>query len=128
MAESENIMNQLNWELGKIFMEENEEITEWSDKKEVMARICDYFDYMWRFHPNGEFVMEDRLLTEYRTSDCDLVGRSSCGHLEYNNLDEMLLDWIDMLRVNQDILHLNDWSKEISIIEKIKVEQCEEVV
>lgn len=106
--------SKLNWVLGNIFMQQDERIKEWSDKEEVMARICNSFDYMWRFYPNGKFVMEDRLLTAIRRSDCDILGKSSCGHLEYNSLDEMLLDWCDMLKTNKA-----HWEEELAIIENI---------
>ena len=28
-------------------------------------------------------------------------GKDDCGHLEYQNIDEMLIDWLDELKQNE---------------------------
>lgn len=31
----------------------------------------------------------------------DWRGKDDCGHLEYQNIDEMLIDWLDELKQNE---------------------------
>ena len=31
----------------------------------------------------------------------DWRGKDDCGHLEYQNIDEMLIDWLDELEQNE---------------------------
>lgn len=67
--------------------------SQWNDELEAMGRICDDYDYMWRFYSDGRIVVADRLLLDNYETTCDWQGKNTCGHLEFNSLKEMLETW-----------------------------------
>ena len=90
---------------------------EWNDKLEIMGSICDFYDYVWRFYPDGRLVMSDTILHNGDVESCNWVGSNDCGHLEYHSLDEMLLDWLDELKTNESE---EQFTEEIEFIEAMK--------
>ena len=91
--------------------------SEWDDKLEIMGSICDFYDYMWRFYPDGRLVLADTILYSKDVKNCEWKGKVDCGHLEYHSLDDMLSDWLDELKRNDST---KKFDEEISFIEKIK--------
>lgn len=69
---------------------------EWNDKLEAMGSICDFYNYAWRFYPDGRLILSDFL-----NDDCEWRGSNSCGHIEYQSLDDMLKDWLEELEKNE---------------------------
>lgn len=97
--------------------------SEWNDKLEIMGSICDYYDYVWRFYDDGRLVLADRLATDTGDTTCDWIGENSCGHLEYNSLDAMLIDWLDELEKNEgkeqfseEILFIRSMNNMIAVV------------
>lgn len=90
---------------------------EWNDKLEIMGSICDFYDYVWRFYPDGRLVMSDTILHNGDAESCNWVGSNDCGHLEYHSLDEMLLDWLDELKTNESE---EQFTEEVEFIEAMK--------
>lgn len=87
----------------------------WNDKLEILTRICDYYSYLWRFYPDGRLVLQ---MIEENTKDEDTEwkGKDNCGHLEYETLDHMLIDWLNELRKNEGLYKFDE---EIAFIESI---------
>lgn len=65
--------------------------THWNDKLETMGSICDFYEYLWRFFPDGRLVLTS---LDSNDEDCDWKGETYSGHHEYLSLDEMLSDWL----------------------------------
>lgn len=74
--------------------------SEWNEKLEVFTHICDLCDYVFRFYEDGRIVMEDRIL---KNTNCEWKGERTCGHLEYQSIDEMLKDWLDEIKKNETV-------------------------
>lgn len=91
----------------------NHVFSEWNEKLEVLTHICDLYGYLFRFYRDGRIVMEDTILKD---TNCNWIGQNSCGHLEYNSLDEMLIDWLDELKKNEG---KEQFDEEIKFIETI---------
>ena len=88
---------------------------EWNDKLEVMGSICDFYDFVWRFYPDGRLVLTDRLTYEDDpVNSCEWSGKSDESHLKYNDLDHMLLEWAHELTEEQAEL----FQEEIKFIEE----------
>ena len=68
----------------------------WTDELEIMGSICDFYDYSWRFYPDGRLVLTDSI-----NKDVNWRGKNECGHFEYQSLNEMLRDWLDKLTKNE---------------------------
>nr|DAO32065.1 MAG TPA: hypothetical protein [Caudoviricetes sp.] len=85
---------------------------EWNDKLEIMGVICDFYDYSWRFYPDGRLVLSDFL-----NEDSEWRGENDYGHFEYQSLDEMLLDWMDELEKNESE---EKFDEEIEFIKRMK--------
>lgn len=86
----------------EVFMTEdltNHIFSEWNDKLETFTHICDLYEYVFRFYENGRIVMEDRILED---TNCKWKGKSDCGHLEYLSIDDMLIDWLDEIKSNEN--------------------------
>lgn len=79
----------------------------WNDKLEILTRICDYYSYLWRFYPDGRLVLQ---MMEENTQDEDSEwrGKTDCGHLEYETLDHMLVDWLDELKKNEGLYKFDE--------------------
>lgn len=90
---------------------------EWNDKLEIMGSVCEFYDYVWRFYPDGRLVMSDTILHNRDAESCNWIGSNDCGHLEYHSLDEMLLDWLDELKANKS---KERFTEEIEFIEAMK--------
>lgn len=72
----------------------------WNDKLEILTRICDYYSYMFRFYPDGRLVLQ-MINANTKDTDSEWRGKDDCGHLEYETLDYMLVDWLDELKKNE---------------------------
>lgn len=87
---------------GQIMYEQESinDMSEWSDKKEIMGRIVDYcFDYLWKIYPDGSIVINSRIkLDEDNTLyEFKKLGRNFEGHFEYDSIEELLNDWLETL-------------------------------
>ena len=60
---------------------------EWNDKLEIMGSICDFYDYSWRFYPDGRLVLSDFL-----NEDSEWRGENDYGHFEYQSSEEIYDD------------------------------------
>lgn len=72
----------------------------WNDKLEILTRVCDWYEYMFRFYSDGRLVLQ-MLKMNTKEEESEWMGKDDCGHLEYQNLDEMLVDWLDELKQNE---------------------------
>ena len=72
----------------------------WNDKWEIITRVCDWYGYHFRFYSDGRLVMQ-MLNANTSEDEFDWRGKDDCGHLEYQNIDEMLIDWLDELEQNE---------------------------
>ena len=91
----------------------NNNYSKWSDKIETFVRICVYYAYSWRFYPDGRVVLQADARNR-KPSDLEWRGKDDCGHLEYQSLNHMLLDWLDELKSNEGSY---DFAEEIELIE-----------
>ena len=41
----------------------------WTDELEIMGSICDFYDYSWRFYPDGRLVLADSINKDVTYSD-----------------------------------------------------------
>lgn len=78
----------------------NNAFHKWNDKLEVLTRICDWYGYLFRFYPDGRLVLQ-MILANTREEETEWRGKDDCGHLEYKNIDDMLVDWLDELKQNE---------------------------
>lgn len=97
--------------------------SEWDDKLEIMGSICDFYDYMWRFYPDGRLVLADTILYSKDVKNCEWKGKVDCGHLEYHSLDDMLSDWLDgRIWKRMNLMKLNIikhfWKKNMHVIKR----------
>ncbi len=83
-------------------------------KEDIVKKICDCFDYNYKFFEDGRFVMDDDLGVDHK-STTDWLGSNYCGHLEYQSIDDMLLDWLDELKTVP-----NAFIDEVKFISKMK--------
>ena len=88
---------------------------QWNDKLEVMTRICDYYTYMFRLYPDGRIVLQ-MMNANTKDTDSEWRGKDDCGHLEYETLDHMLVDWLHELKQNEGSYKFNE---EIAFIESM---------
>ena len=72
----------------------------WNDKLEIITRVCDWYGYHFRFYSDGRLVMQ-MLNANTHENEFEWRGKDDCGHLEYQNIDEMLIDWLDELKQNE---------------------------
>lgn len=75
----------------------------WTDELEIMGSICDFYDYSWRFYPDGRLVLADSI-----NKDVNWRGRNECGHFEYQSLNEMLRDWLEKLTKDESKKQFDD--------------------
>ena len=93
----------------------------WNEKLEILTRICDYYSYMFRFYPDGRLVLQ-MMNANTKDTDSEWRGNDDCGHLEYETLDHMLVDWLDELKKNEGSYKFD---KEIAFIESMfKPNKC----
>ena len=92
--------------------------SEWNEKLEAFTHICDLYDYVFRFYEDGRIVMEDRILED---TNCQWRGKDDCGHLEYSSIDDMLKDWLDEIKNNENVKSI--LKNEIKFIEQINDEE-----
>lgn len=100
--------------------------SEWDDKLEIMGSICDFYDYMWRFYPDGRLVLADTILYSKDVKNCEWKGKVDCGHLEYHSLDDMLSDCAvdkerNRIRITVDDVFLFSDFKELEKYGRIEV-------
>lgn len=88
----------------------------WNDKLEILTRICDWYEYHFRFYSDGRLVMQ-MLNANTSEDEFEWRGKDDCGHLEYQNLNEALIDWLDKLEQNEDSYKFDE---EIAFIEAMK--------
>ena len=88
----------------------------WNDKLEILTRICDWYGYGFRFYPDGRLVLQ-MLRDNTKEKDFEWRGKDDCGHLEYQSLDDMLIDWLDELKQNEGSYKFDE---EIIFIENMK--------
>lgn len=88
----------------------------WNDKLEILARVCDWYGYMFRFYSDGRLVLQ-MMEMNTKEEETEWRGKDDCGHLEYQNLDEMLIDWLDELKQNEGSYKFDE---EIAFIEAMK--------
>lgn len=84
---------------------------------ELTENVCEFYDYVWKFYPDGRLVISDTILYNGDTESCNWIGSNNCGHLEYCSLNEMLLDWLDELKRNENE---EQFTEEIAFIEAMK--------
>lgn len=96
----------------------NNVFNKWNDKLEVLTRICDWYEYMFRFYSDGRLVLQ-MLKMNTKEEESEWRGKDDCGHLEYQNLDEMLVDWLDELKQNEGSYKFDE---EIAFIESMSLE------
>lgn len=90
----------------------------WNDKLGIITRVCDWYGYHFRFHSDGRLVMQ-MLNANTDENEFEWRGKDDCGHLEYQNIDEMLIDWLDELKQNEGSYKFDE---EIAFIKKMKNE------
>lgn len=88
----------------------------WNGKLEILTRICDWYGYMFRFYPDGRLVLQ-MLLANTKEEEFEWIGKDDCGHLEYQTIDEMLIDWLDELKKNEGSYKFDE---EINFIEALQ--------
>lgn len=88
----------------------------WNDKLEILTRVCDWYGYMFRFYSDGRLVLQ-MMEMNTKEEETEWRGKDDCGHLEYQNLDEMLIDWLDELKQNEGSYKFDE---EIAFIEAMK--------
>lgn len=91
-------------------------LNKWNDKLEILTRICDLYEYHFRFYPDGRLVMQ-MLNANTSEDEFEWRGKDDCDHLEYQNLNEALIDWLDELEQNEGSYKFDE---EIAFIEAIK--------
>ena len=87
----------------------------WNKKLEILTRICDYYSYMFRFYPDGRLVLQ-MMNANTKDTDSEWRGKDDCGHLEYETIDHMLVDWLDELKKNEGSYKFDE---EIKFIESL---------
>lgn len=70
----------------------------WGEKEEHMAEICSYFLYGFDWNKKGNIVISDSYYNWDGIKGVDeigfeFVGENTCGHFEYDSVDEMLKQW-----------------------------------
>lgn len=76
---------------------------------------------MFRFYPDGRLVLQI-MNANTKDTDSEWRGKNDCGHLEYETLDHMLVDWVDELKKNEGSYKFD---KEIAFIESMfKPNKC----
>ena len=58
--------------------------SEWDDKLEIMGSICDFYDYMWRFYPDGRLVLADTILYSKDVKNCEWKGKEKWTAVIWN--------------------------------------------
>lgn len=94
----------------------------WNDKLEVLTRICEWYDYVFRFYPDGRMVMQ-MLSGNTKDEDSEWRGKDDCGHLEYPSLDAALIDWQDELGKNEGSYKFDEEIEFIKELSSKKVNQ-----
>ena len=79
----------------------------WNDKLEIITRVCDWYGYHFRFYSDGRLVMQM------------LNANTSEDEFDYQNIDEMLIDWLDELKQNEGSYKFDE---EIAFIKKMRNE------
>lgn len=89
-------------------------------RMKVLTRICDYYSYKFRLYPDGRLVLQ---MMNANTKDTDLEwrGKDDCGHLEYETIDHMLIDWLSELKKNEGSYKFDE---EIVFIESMFKPKC----
>lgn len=82
---------------------------------EPLSSICKCYDYVWRIYPDGCVVMVDKVMYKRGCTSLRWVGKSTCGHLEYKSVEQMLINWLPELEKN---CGQNSMKKEIEVIKK----------
>lgn len=92
--------------------------SEWNEKLESFTHICDLYDYVFRFYDDGRIVMEDKILED---TNCQWIGKDDCGHLEYLSIDDVLIDWLDEIKSNENENMRELLKDKIDFIEHLKI-------
>lgn len=89
-------------------------------RMKVLTKICDYYSYKFRLYPDGRIVLQ---MMNANTKDTDLEwrGKDDCGHLEYETIDHMLVDWLSELKKNEGSYKFDE---EIVFIESMFKPKC----
>lgn len=96
----------------------NNVFQKWNKKLEILARICDYYWYLFKFYPNG------RLVLYMADKSSEWEDKNGYGHFEYYSLDDMLIKWLDTLRrdTREDTIRKNkNFEEEIIFIESMYI-------
>ena len=88
------------------------------NKQSVLKTICDCFDYNYKIYEDGKVVIDDGLGIDHKAT-LEVLNKNYCGHLEYESIDEMLVDWLDELENGEDAQKI--FSEEIKFIEENKI-------
>ena len=83
-----------------------------------LSSICECYDYIWRIYPDGCLVMADKVMYKRGCTSLRWVGKSTCGHLEYRSVEQMLINWLPELEKN---CGQNSMKKEIEVIKSIQI-------
>ena len=69
-----------------------------------------------------KFDKSDKVIFMPKDTDSEWMGKDDCGHLEYETLDHMLVDWLDELKKNEGSYKFDE---EIAFIESMfKPNKC----
>ena len=66
-------------------------------KEEVVKEICNCFDYNYSIYDDGRVVIDDGLGVDHEPTT-EWLNNDFCGHIEYQSIDAMLLDWLEELK------------------------------
>ena len=86
---------------------------------EPLSSICKCYDYVWRIYPDGCVVMVDKDMYKRGCTSLRWVGKSTCGHLEYKSVEQMLINWLPELEKN---CGQNSMKREIEVIKSIHIQ------
>lgn len=93
----------------------NNVFSEWNNKLEAFTHICYLYDYRFRFYEDGRIVMENIILNN---TTCEWKGKNDSNHLEYSSIDEMLINWLDKIKNDDNMRTL--LQKDIQFIEQLE--------
>ncbi len=92
-------------------------LKEWSDDMELIAIICDFFNFFWKRYNDGKIVLEDKVWSGEKIGNtnvyyghCKWIGYDYTGHFEETSVRGMckkLKEMICNIDCNWNILFNN---------------------
>lgn len=85
-------------------------------KEDVVREICNGFNYNYTIYEDGRVVLDDGLGVDH-TPTTEWLNNDFCGHIEYQTIDDMLIDWLEELKNGDDAQRV--FADEIKFIEQM---------